>query len=130
MYKSYFDSFSDLKFYFEQGMLQVERDHYILFNSLTNRKLFFSEEEPFLKYKPMIDNPNFWRFPDAREINQEYNKSKSEVQRKSQNYRIQGSAADCSKLAGIIFFNQLIQRDWIWKVKIVNMVHDRHTCRG
>ena len=130
VYKSYFDSFSDLKFYFEQGMLQVERDHYILFNSLTNRKLFFSEEEPFLKYKPMIDNPNFWRFPDAREINQEYNKSKSEVQRKSQNYRIQGSAADCSKLAGIIFFNQLIQRDWIWKVKIVNMVHDRHTCRG
>ena len=54
----------------------------------------------------------------------EYNKSKSEIQRKAQNYPIQGSSADISKLSGIIFYNQLIEKNLLGKVKIVNMVHD------
>ena len=124
VYNSYFDAFSDLKDYFDIGMCQVERDHYILFNNITGRKLFFDSEEPFLKYKEMISDPYFNCNPESRSILSEYNKSKSEVQRKSQNYRIQGSAADCSKLAGIMFFNQLIQRNLLFKVKVVNMVHD------
>lgn len=126
VYESYFTSFGGLRTYFDVSMLQVERDHYILFNSVTGRKLFFSPDEPFLKYKEDVEDPFFWQQPNARSIMSEYNKSRSEVQRKSQNYRIQGSAADCSKLAGVIFFNQLIQRELLWTVKIVNMVHDEY----
>lgn len=37
---------------------------------------------------------------------------------------IQGSAADCSKLAGILFFNELIKKGLFKIVKMVNMVHD------
>lgn len=100
------------------------KNHYILFNPITGRKLFISDEEPVFKYADDLADPYFWRRPDARSIQSEYNKSKSELQRKAQNYPIQGSSADISKLAGIILFNQLIQRNWLFKVKIVNMVHD------
>lgn len=124
VYNSYFEAFCDLKNYFDAGMRQVQRDHYILFNNLTGRKLFFSPEEPFLKYQEDINDPCFRQFPNCREIEREYNKSFSEAQRKSQNYRIQGSAADCSKLAGVILFKELQRRNLLNVVKIVNFVHD------
>ena len=38
VYKSYFDAFYNLKTYYDVGMQQVERDHYILFNNVTGRK--------------------------------------------------------------------------------------------
>lgn len=126
VYKSYFEAFSDLKSYYDKGMAQVERDHYILFNNVTRRKLFFGKDEPFIKYKDDISDPTFWQWEDARTIYKKYSESRAEVQRKSQNYRIQGSAADCSKLAGVIFFNELVKRDLLFIVKIVNMVHDEY----
>jgi len=36
------------------------------------------------------------------------------------------SSADCSKLAGVLFFNELLKRNWFNKVKIVNMIHDEY----
>ncbi len=36
------------------------------------------------------------------------------------------SSADCSKLAGIFFFEEILKRGWFNKVKIVNMVHDEY----
>lgn len=36
------------------------------------------------------------------------------------------SSADCSKLAGCLFFNQILKNGWFNKVKIVNMVHDEY----
>lgn len=67
-------------------MKQTEKHHYILFNPLTGRKLFFPPTEPFLQYKDDINDPYFWQQANARSINAEYRKSQSEVQRKSQNY--------------------------------------------
>lgn len=126
VYDSYFEGFPGLKGYFDYVLEQTMEKHYILFNSITGRKLFIPSDEPLIKYQEDIDDPYFWRRPEARIIQSEYNKSKSEIQRKAQNYPIQGSAADCSKLAGIILFNQLIQKDLLFKVKIVNMVHDEY----
>ncbi len=124
VYENYFNAFPGLKSYFEYVMDLAMTNHYILFNPITGRKLFISPDEPIFKYEEDMADPYFWRRPDARSIQGEYNKSKSEIQRKAQNYPIQGSSADCSKLAGVILFNELIRRDLLFKVKIVNMVHD------
>jgi DNA polymerase-1 len=124
VYNSYFEAFPGLRNYFDYVMDLATHNHYILFNSLTGRKLFISPDEPMFKYEEEMAEPYFWSRPDARSIQGEYNKSKSEIQRKAQNYPIQGTSADCSKLAGVILFNQLIQKDLLFKVKIVNMVHD------
>jgi DNA polymerase-1 len=37
---------------------------------------------------------------------------------------IQGSSADITKFAGILFMREILKRDWWLKVKIVNFVHD------
>ena len=124
VYNSYFEAFPGLRNYFDYVLELAINSHYILFNSVTGRKLFISPDEPIFKYADDIADPYFWQRPDARSIQAEYNKSKSEIQRKAQNYPIQGTSADCSKLAGVILFNQLIQKDLLFKVKIVNMVHD------
>jgi len=126
VYNSYFEAFPGLRSYFDYVLDQAIEKHYILFNPITGRKLFIHHDEPLIKYQKDVNDPYFWQRPDARSIHSEYNKSKSEIQRKAQNYPIQGSAADCSKLAGIILFNQLIQKDLLFKVKIVNMVHDEY----
>ena len=124
VFNSYFEAFPGLKNYFSK-MLQLSLNkHYILFNPITGRKSFISHEEPVLKYAKDMDDPYFWHNTNARSIQREYNKSKSEIQRKSQNYPIQGSSADISKLAGVLLFNQLMFKGWLFKVKIVNMVHD------
>lgn len=61
---------------------------------------------------------------NPRDLQRRYNKAKSEIQRVAQNYPIQGTAADITKYACILFFREIIHRDW-WKiVKIVNLVHD------
>lgn len=124
VYNNYFKAFPGLKNYFELVLAKAEHFDYILFNNITGRKLFISLDEPFIKYKNIIKSPEFWYDPEAKNIMREYNKSKSEIQRKAQNYPIQGSSADISKLSGIIFYNQLIEKNLLGKVKMVNMVHD------
>jgi len=37
---------------------------------------------------------------------------------------IQGSSADITKYAGILFLREILKRGWWMKVKIVNLVHD------
>lgn len=39
---------------------------------------------------------------------------------------IQGSAADCTKLAGVYFFKEIIKQNLFGIVKIVNMIHDEY----
>lgn len=124
VYNSYFDAFCDLKTYFDNGMKQVERDCYINYNNITGRKYFFKPDAPFIEFKDLMGDPSFRNHPDYREISKLYNESRSEAQRLSQNYRIQGTAADMSKWAGILFMQEIINRGWLWTVKIVNMVHD------
>lgn len=67
---------------------------------------------------------------EYRQLERRLEKSKGEIQRWSQNYCIQGSAASMSKLAGVFFLSEVLKRDMFGVVKLINMVHDRRTCRG
>ena len=107
-------------------MDDVIEKHYIVYNNVTGRKYFFSEDTPFLKYYEMVNLPYFHNIPDSRVVKREYDESYAEAQRLSQNYRIQGSSADISKLAGIYLFQEILNRGWFNVVKIVNMIHDEY----
>lgn len=130
VYNSYFESFYGLKNYFENGMQQVIKDHYIVYNKKTGRKYFFKDSEPFIRYNNLMNSSEIDYHPERRQIKKEYDESYSQAQRYSQNYRIQGSSADISKLAGVFFFQEIIKRNWLWTVKIVNMVHDEYNCEA
>lgn len=117
VYNTYFEAFSGMKEYFDYVMYKTEQNHYIQYNNITKRKYFIPETDPFIDYKDF----DSWTIEGK-----EYSKARAEIQRKSQNYPIQGSASDCSKLAGVIFFNNLLEKGWFNTVKICNMVHDEY----
>lgn len=117
VYDTYFEVFSGMKNYFDYVMYKTEQNHFIQYNNITKRKYFIPDSDPFIDYAEFDE----WTWEGK-----EYSKARAEIQRKSQNYPIQGSAADCSKLAGIIFFNNIIEKGYFDKVKICNMVHDNN----
>jgi DNA polymerase-1 len=126
VYKSYFEAFPGLKDYFDLVSQRAYYFGYVQFNNVTGRKYFFDKEEnDYFFLKDIVEDPYFWQTQaNPREIQRKYNKAKSDIQRLSQNYPIQGTSADITKYACIIFFREILKRDWWMKVKIVNLVHD------
>ncbi len=121
VYDAYFSAFSGMKNYFNYVLNKTLSHGYIEYNPFTKRKFFLEPDNPVLKYS---EKAYYGQLNGKEE--REYSESKAELQRLSQNYPIQGSSADCSKLAGILFFNEIISRGWFNVVKIVNMVHDEY----
>lgn len=119
VYDNYFKAFSGLKNYYTMMMSRTELTHYIEFNPVTKRKYFISPENPFVKYS-QPEECGYISYDNERE----YKKAAAEIQRLCQNFPIQGSSADCSKLAGCIFFSEILKRGWFDIVKMVNFVHD------
>lgn len=66
----------------------------------------------------------FWEELNPKK--REYERLRSKLLRLSTNYLIQGTAALQTKMAGILFYNQLLARGWINIVKIVNVIHDEY----
>lgn len=126
VYKSYFEAFPKLKDYFDLVFQKAAYYGYIQFNNVTKRKFFFDKEKnDFFAFKDLVESPSFWRStPDAKLIFKEYSSAKSIIQRYSQNYPVQGTAADITKYAGILFFKEILRNNWIGKVLIVNLIHD------
>jgi len=125
VYNSYFKSFPELKQYFDLGFAKADHFKYIQFNNITKRKYLFSKANDYFSLKETVSDPYFWQSNDnPREIMQKFNKAKNDIQRISQNFVIQGSAADLTKYACILFFKELLNRNWWGKVFIVNLIHD------
>lgn len=121
VYNAYFTAFSGMKQYFDRVINRTLKYGYIEYNPYTKRKYFLMPSNPVIKYAEKLHYGELYGWEAI-----EYNEAKAELQRLSQNYPIQGSSADCSKLAGILFFNEIIKRGWFNKVKIVNMIHDEY----
>lgn len=126
VYNSYFDSFPALRQYFDMGFLKASQTGYVEFNPFTGRKYFFNlEEEDYFTLREEVEDKYFLIMSDnPRELRAKYNKSKSEIARISQNYPIQGTSADITKYACILFFKEILARKWFGIVKIVNLIHD------
>lgn len=120
VYNKYFSAFTGLKDYFTYVMNKTVRNGYIEFNNVTHRKYFLKNSDPLVKYQNEVLTGVPLNYAQQREYSERY----SEIQKRSQNFPIQGSASDCSKLAGILFFDYIIKNNLFDKVKIVNMVHD------
>jgi DNA polymerase I-like protein with 3'-5' exonuclease and polymerase domains len=128
VYNTYFEVFPEMKNYFDLGFQKATYYGYIEFNPITKRKYFFNQNKyPYFVHKDEVESDDFWRVTyNAREIFKKYSSSLNEVQRLSQNYPIQGTAGDITKYAGILFFKEILRRNWWLKVKIVNVIHDEY----
>lgn len=136
IYNSYMNSFTELKKYFNKVQNEAILRGYILFNDISHRKSFIPNFEQFKALEAML-TPTFWSIYRAeRDKNSEYFKAtlkpivreyfstKGKIERGALNYPIQGSSAEITKLAGVLFYNYLVSKNLLFKVKIANFVHD------
>jgi len=126
VYNAYFKAFPEMKNYFNLVFRKAAYFGYVEFNPITKRKYFFNiDENHYFSLRDEVEDQYFWQLaPNPRETMQKYNKAKSDIQRLAQNFPIQGTSADITKYACIIFFREILKRNWWMKVKIVNLVHD------
>lgn len=132
VYNAYFKAFPDLPAYFKRVYQDAVATGYIEFNDVTRHKFFIPNFESFKEIDSETRDNSFWSNyrenketdPELRETVKAYFKQKGEIQRKAQNYRIQGTSSSISKYALVILFNQIIQDKLFNKIKIVNFIYD------
>lgn len=114
VYDSYFMAFPDLKDYFKQVGDAAKSKGYVLISDITGRRFYFPE---YYDYITLIEELN---------PNNEYaiRKLSSSFQKLAQNYPIQGTSAEITKLAAYLFFKYLRDNMLTDYIKIVNVVHD------
>ena len=126
VYNSYFAAFPEMKQYFNYVFQLADHYGYIQFNNITQRKYFFDlEKNDYFSLKKSLKDPLFaYNTPEIHELERAAGKAKNEIQRKAQNFCIQGTSSDITKYAAILFFKEILKHQWFNVVKIVNLVHD------
>ena len=136
--KAFFDSFTELKLFFDKKETETLKNGYILIDEITGSKYFINKFDEFkeLHLKYSFDNKEFWeKYRTEKQNNSEWFKEikdnlsyyfrwKSQIRRNSQNFPIQGSSASITKIAGVIFYKWIKSNNLLRKVLISNVVHD------
>lgn len=136
IYDNYMKGFPGVAVYQKFRRKDVFDKGYILLNPVTKHKSFIPEETySFLRsFAERMSLPGFWQDyrmakathndPQLLEDYKAFNKKKSEIEKHSINYVIQGTGALCFKLSSIKFFNYLKANNLLFKVLYAVPVHD------
>lgn len=126
VYENYFKAFPKLKEFFDNNLKIDLESGIINFNNICGRKYFLGNSE-YYNIKDSLKEFTKYSYTGTSEIKnleRELSSLESVISRNSKNYRIQGTSASISKLAGIYLFKAIVKKGWFGVVKIVNMVHD------
>lgn len=132
---AYLSGFNNINEYFKRVKKEMWENGYILISKITGHKMFIPDWEE-LKGIEKDFNYEFWaryreikskdpNAPIVRKV-KEFFKSKSGYERNALNAPVQGTSAIITKLAGVKYFNHLKNSDLLFKVWIVNIVHDEY----
>jgi DNA polymerase-1 len=137
IYNNYMKAFEGIKKYFKKVSTDTINRGYVQLNDISRRKSYIDFYEDFLRIRQQIKEDGFWdTYRQHKQANseefinhykplvREYFKFEGIMQRKSYNYRIQGSAAECTKFAALKFFNWVCENGYQNMIKICNIVHD------
>lgn len=133
--KSYLSGFKNINNYFKYVKKDMWDKGYITISKLTGHKMFiwnwkelkeiesqFSQEF-WSKYKQLKEsNPTCKLVQDVKS----YFQNKSGYERNSLNAPVQGTSAIITKIAGIKYFNYLVENNLLFTVLIPNCVHDEY----
>lgn len=125
--------FKGVKAYQDFCRKDVMEKGYILLNPKTGHKSYIYNFEELKKIKEKF-SPEFWDYyrkmkveaPDCDTVQQvrQYFKKKSDAEKHSINYRIQGTGALCFKLASIYLYEYLKNNNLLFIVKYTIPAHD------
>lgn len=116
--KKYFAEFSKLESYFKTVGSNSKEKGYIQIDNVVNRISHIPEWEEYKKLKDHIRKNTSLGLDIRPEIESRYSYLDSKIQRDSQNYPIQGDAANVSKYAGVLL------RRKADKFKLIMLIHD------
>lgn len=124
IFNAYFAAYPEIKAFGESVMQEAINKGYILLNAAIGRRYWWPDWDKFLSLTRTLEASR--EYPDevTRSARKSWYVLRGELLRLCMNYPIQGSSADMTKVATIIFFKYLIKNNLLWTVKIVNLVHD------
>jgi len=127
-YKAYFKAFPELKKYFDRVGSEAIKRGYILISGKTGRRYYFSFMDEYNEANFAIHEEGFWDdykdSPVKKEIVKKFYTYKGEMQRKAQNYPVQGCSAEVTKIAQVHLFKWIVENNYFNEVLLVNAVHD------
>jgi DNA polymerase-1 len=127
---SFFESFPGLDKFFKKGHKFVLKNGYILIDRITGRRSYyeyfedFVEKEHYLKAVKREDRERGTKTKISKRFWSEFFSAKGEMERNSQNYRIQGLAASMTKAAMVMLYDELLKKDLLDEVKMILVLHD------
>lgn len=128
IYDAYFKAFPDLKSYFKKVGDSAKRNGFIIMSGITGRRYYIPEYNDFLACKQIVMQEGFWQSEELKAIYKDemkrYFTISSDIQRLAQNYPIQSSGAETIKVAAYFFYKWILENNLMYKVMIVNLVHD------
>lgn len=137
IYNSYMKAFPGLASYWDSNKREAFRTGYVEFNHVTKRKSYIDFFDEYKKLEEKIRVPGFWdnyrrhKTSDTDEFRnnllplvRKYFNYKGDIERRAMNYRVQGTAADITKLASVYIFNYLKENDLLFKVWFPATIHD------
>ena len=108
---------------------------YILISAITGHKMFIPGWKELKEIEKSFTNAFWDEYRELKKIDpnhhtvkqvREFFQSKSGYERNALNAPVQGSSAAITKIAGIKYFNHLVEEQLLFKVWIVNIVHDEY----
>lgn len=126
VYDAYMKAFPGLNAFFEEQKKKAMRSGYILINNVTGRKRFGADIKQIGKQFDCIDWSRYKQDGGYKESCLSIIKAKSAIEREALNTPIQGTAADMSKMAGVLFFKWILEKKLFGKVMISIFVHDEY----
>lgn len=135
IFKKYFSAFPGVSNYLETQRQKAWDEGEILIDNITGRRAYFPEwkdrraewdniDWTIYKQEKALETP-FFKDTLAPLVSK-LAKYRAVIQKSSLNYPIQGTAAEMTKLAGILIFKWITKNKLLNVVKICNIIHDEY----
>ena len=125
IYKAYFEAFPAIDNYFKQVTKKALQTGYVQFNEISKSRCYIYFFDQFQKLEYKVTSSGFWeKYREEKDLNSilyqkelkplvsKYFKLRSRISRMAINYRIQGSSAEITKLAGIFIFEYIVKNKY------------------
>jgi len=122
--KKYYETYPDLESYFAKAHHLAKQRGFITINKFSNRRVYLKDFAEYKQLESFITRfkNNGWSKYIPKKVWSRFYTIKGDIEREAQNYSIQGSGADMSKLAACLFFEYCLLKKL--DAKLVLMVHD------
>lgn len=126
VYEEYMKAFPGLAKFFEAQKRRAFNDGFIRVSDYSGRIRFVDGIDDVKHYLGKVDWDKFKEDPLYKEEVNGYQRRRGGIEREAMNSPIQGTAAEMSKLAGVYFFEWILENKLFNKVYIPIFVHDEY----